>query len=45
VVNDTLWCRLCVVLSLPELVEDPRFASNDDWCRNRADLERLLKGR
>jgi crotonobetainyl-CoA:carnitine CoA-transferase CaiB-like acyl-CoA transferase len=36
--NARLWDRLCVVLDRPDLLADPRFATNDDRVRNRAEL-------
>ena len=32
--TDALWSRLCEVMNKPELVEDPRFASNNDRVNN-----------
>jgi crotonobetainyl-CoA:carnitine CoA-transferase CaiB-like acyl-CoA transferase len=36
--NDRLWQRLCAVLDRPDLLADPRFATNTDRVRNRASL-------
>ncbi len=36
------WWRLCEVLAQPELATDPRFASNADRVRHRAELHRTL---
>jgi crotonobetainyl-CoA:carnitine CoA-transferase CaiB-like acyl-CoA transferase len=40
--NDRLFGLLCGVLELPELVGDPRFATNPDRVRNREELARLV---
>ncbi|OLF12533.1 CoA transferase [Actinophytocola xanthii] len=36
--NARLWQRLCVALDRPDLLEDPRFATNTDRVRNRDQL-------
>jgi crotonobetainyl-CoA:carnitine CoA-transferase CaiB-like acyl-CoA transferase len=38
-----LWERLCDAVGRPELVEDPRFASNDDRMAHRAELSAELE--
>ena len=43
--NDGQFARLCKVLGLPELVDDPRFAHNQDRTANRDQLRPLLVGR
>ena len=40
--NDGQFRRLCEVLGCPELVEDPRFARNQDRTANRDELRPLL---
>ncbi|MFI9731075.1 CaiB/BaiF CoA transferase family protein [Streptomyces sp. NPDC052092] len=40
--NDGQFARLCTVLGLPELPEDPRFAHNQDRTANREVLRPLL---
>jgi crotonobetainyl-CoA:carnitine CoA-transferase CaiB-like acyl-CoA transferase len=40
--NDGQFRRLCDVLGLPELVEDPRFRRNEDRTANRDELRPLL---
>ncbi|HEX6246233.1 MAG TPA: CaiB/BaiF CoA-transferase family protein [Nocardioidaceae bacterium] len=40
--NDGQFARLCTVLGVPELVEDPRFARNQDRTANRDELRPLL---
>jgi crotonobetainyl-CoA:carnitine CoA-transferase CaiB-like acyl-CoA transferase len=40
--NDGQFRRLCEVLGLPELVEDPRFRRNEDRTANRDELRPLL---
>jgi crotonobetainyl-CoA:carnitine CoA-transferase CaiB-like acyl-CoA transferase len=43
--NDTQFRRLCEVLGVPELADDPRFAANQDRTAHRAELRPLLTGR
>jgi len=43
--NDGQFRKLCDVLGLPDLPDDPRFANNDDRNRNRDILYPLLVGR
>ena len=43
--NDGLFRRLCEVLGTPELVGDPRFATNPDRVRHREELARIVEGR
>jgi crotonobetainyl-CoA:carnitine CoA-transferase CaiB-like acyl-CoA transferase len=38
-----LWERLCEAVGRPQLVEDPRFASNDDRMAHRAELAAELE--
>lgn len=40
--NDGQFERLCTVLGVPELVDDPRFARNQDRTANRDELRPLL---
>ncbi|WRL66739.1 CoA transferase [Blastococcus brunescens] len=40
--NDGQFRRLCGVLGLPELVDDPRFRRNEDRTANRDELRPLL---
>jgi crotonobetainyl-CoA:carnitine CoA-transferase CaiB-like acyl-CoA transferase len=40
--NDGQFARLCKVLGVPELVDDPRFAHNQDRTANRDELRPLL---
>lgn len=42
--NESQFARLCKCLDLPELVQDPRFGSNQDRVAHRAELNRLLAG-
>lgn len=42
--NQRLWSGLCEALGRPELVDDPRFATNPDRMANRADLVAELEG-
>lgn len=41
--NHRLWTRLCSALGREELVEDERFATNDDRMHNRAELVEELE--
>jgi crotonobetainyl-CoA:carnitine CoA-transferase CaiB-like acyl-CoA transferase len=43
--NDTQFRRLCEVLDVPELADDPRFSVNKQRTANRAELRPLLTGR
>lgn len=43
--NDRLFARLCTLLGLPELVEDPRFLHNAERVANRSQLIPLLRER
>ena len=40
--NDGQFAKLCQVLGIPELVDDPRFAHNQDRTANREELRPLL---
>src|SRR6202790_1146007 len=41
--NDTLWQRFAPLIGMPELVDDPRFATNPDRVVNRAALIPLVE--
>lgn len=41
--TDKFWKSFCQVLNLPELAADPRFATNDDRVKNRAELVPLVQ--
>jgi len=43
--NDRLFARICDVLGVPGLVDDPRFRTNPDRVRNRDELVRVLRER
>ena len=43
--NDGQFRKLCVVLGLPEVPDDPRFARNADRTRNREELRPVLTER
>lgn len=43
--NQKLWQLLCVTLRSPELLDDPRFCTNNDRMANREDLVRELERR
>jgi crotonobetainyl-CoA:carnitine CoA-transferase CaiB-like acyl-CoA transferase len=40
--NDRLFAKLCAVLGIPEVADDPRFARNRDRTVNRDDLKPIL---
>jgi formyl-CoA transferase len=42
--NQKFWLRLCAALDRPDLVEDPRFAENEQRVANRPELQELLEG-
>ena len=41
--NDNLFRKFCEVAGCPHLVADPRFATNADRVRNRAEIEPLIQ--
>jgi crotonobetainyl-CoA:carnitine CoA-transferase CaiB-like acyl-CoA transferase len=41
--SEPLWARFCPAIGLPEIVADPRFASNPERVRHRAELEEILE--
>lgn len=41
--NDALWRRFAPVVGLPELADDPRFATNPQRVANRAELIQLIE--
>jgi len=43
--NDGQFRKLCVVLGIPEIADDPRFARNADRTRNREELRPILTDR
>jgi len=43
--NDGLFARLCSVVGLPELTDDPRFRTNPDRVAHRSELIALLEAR
>ncbi len=43
--NQANWRRLCAILEVPELADDPRFATNADRMRNLEELRALLYAR
>jgi crotonobetainyl-CoA:carnitine CoA-transferase CaiB-like acyl-CoA transferase len=43
--SQSIWSRICEVLGVQELVDDPRFATPTLRVRNRSALERLLEER
>ena len=45
VVHNGIWSRLCQALELPELVSDPRFATNQDRVEYRDELIPVLEAR
>ncbi len=43
VANDKLWQSFCAIAGLNEIVDDPRFATNADRVRNRAETVALVR--
>ncbi|MGB3500643.1 MAG: CoA transferase [Mesorhizobium sp.] len=41
--NNKLWTDVCRIVGLPELVDDPRFVTNDDRARNQIELKDILE--
>ncbi len=41
--NDTLWRRICTVIGRNDLADDPRFRTNPERVRHRAELIALLE--
>ncbi len=44
-ITSAMWGRLCVLLDLPELPDDPRFANNEARVERRDELRGILEGR
>ncbi|MGB3126334.1 MAG: CoA transferase [Pseudomonas sp.] len=44
-ITSAMWGRLCVLLDLPDLPDDPRFASNEARVERRDELKALLETR
>jgi crotonobetainyl-CoA:carnitine CoA-transferase CaiB-like acyl-CoA transferase len=43
VANPRLWSRFCRAVGLEDLERDPRFGTNDDRLRNRAELNAIIR--
>lgn len=43
--NDSRWKRLCQILGLEPLIEDPRFNTTSARIQNRSELEKILQER
>jgi crotonobetainyl-CoA:carnitine CoA-transferase CaiB-like acyl-CoA transferase len=41
--NDRMWTKLCAVLDMPALADDPRFHDNAQRMANRVELRRLIE--
>lgn len=41
--SNALWPNFCTALSMPELIDDPRFSSNDLRIENRKELREILR--
>jgi len=41
--NDVLWRRFCEIIELPELIDDPRFATNPKRLENHPELIPILE--
>ncbi|MDQ0124149.1 formyl-CoA transferase [Pseudomonas lini] len=44
-ITSAMWGRLCVLLDLPELPDDPRFATNETRVERRDELREILETR
>ena len=44
-ITSDMWLRLCQLLQLPELVQDPRFATNETRLIHREELKAALEAR
>lgn len=44
-ITSAMWGRLCVLLDLPELPDDPRFATNEARVERRDELREVLESR
>ena len=44
-ITPAMWGKLCVLLDLPELPNDPRFANNEALSTHRDALKALLESR
>lgn len=44
IANDALWRRFCAAAGRPELADDPRFRTNVDRVRHRAEAAALVQG-
>lgn len=44
-ITSAMWGRLCVLLDLPELPDDPRFATNEARVERRDELREILESR
>ncbi|QRX82932.1 CaiB/BaiF CoA-transferase family protein [Glaciimonas sp. PAMC28666] len=44
-ITPAMWVRLCILLDLPALPDDPRFFSNEARVANRAELKEVLESR
>lgn len=43
-INEGFWQRLCAAIEMPELADDPRFATNELRVRDRQTLDTILAG-
>jgi crotonobetainyl-CoA:carnitine CoA-transferase CaiB-like acyl-CoA transferase len=43
--SDVMYAKFCRLLGLEELIDDPRFATNNDRVRNRDDIMSLFEGK
>lgn len=42
--TNVMWAKLCDLMQRPDLVEDPRFVTNDDRCKNYLpDLKKIVE--
>ncbi len=42
--NDKLWGRLCGAMRMPDLIDDPRFRTNEDRLERHGELKGIIEG-
>lgn len=44
ITDESMWPDFCAAIQMPELVDDPRFATNEQRCRNFDEFTALING-